>query len=111
MGAVVLWNLRPWNMPLYEDDTKTLAEVQRRVALGSSVWDARRTMERNGFECRIERRLVVGPGQTLDRLYCWEDRVINRWRFPLFNYTWRVWFVLDGDTVREIGIVSAADAL
>lgn len=111
VAAVVLMNLRPWSMPLSPDDARTLAEVGQRVALGSSLEEARRTMERSGFECAVERAVPIGAGKTMDRLYCTETRLINRWRIPFFSYTWRVWFILDGDTVTSIGMNSGLDAI
>lgn len=111
VAAVVLLNLRPWSMPLYEDDARTLAEVRRLVPVGSDVAYARKRMERNGFACRIYEDLPSTEYEEPHRLYCSQDRLINRWRVPFFSYTWRIWFLLEGDEVTGTGMTSGMNAL
>lgn len=109
VGFSVL-NLRPWDMPLYEDEGETIAEVRRRVPVGSTVAAARRTLEDGGFDCREERGVRM-DGRILDLLYCSEGRHINRWRFPLFEGRWQVWFELDGEVTTELGLSYSVIAL
>lgn len=84
-------------MAFYDDEEQMRAELLRFVPVGTPVDEARRTMQRAGFECSTAVDDRLGP-----YLYCQASR---RWKWPVYRH-WSIKLSYDERGVTDAKVTT-----
>lgn len=93
-------NAPPSGMRMLVDERAMKAEVLAKVPLGTSIENAQRLMEENGFECSRGTDETTGE----EFLYC--DKSVSSSLFA--GHRWQIKFWLDAVSVRNVTVSCGA---
>lgn len=74
--------------------------LRRAIPTGTSLANARRFMEQEGFACKITRNGSFRGREGIDYLYCDRSERYAHW----VDQRWQIALVLEGDRVRDIEV-------